>query len=154
MKVRLNNIHPMEPGSLTVGIDIPAEVVSKVYDRRFCPSLRRWYKLAECTPESEAEYARYIPPQNLNSIKAIEHLLYGVRTPEEEEDDDEDDEVPEELVEHLVQLTMASYFEAECATYDRLSSLQGNDIPEFFGATRFVDGTSTQGVDLQSIRGV
>jgi hypothetical protein len=138
MKVKLENILPIKTVSPTATIRLPSEVIFKIYDRRFPYSLRKWYSVPNTNAESEAEYARYL-----------------AATPDPPKDEDaalkgdlSDPSLRAGFKEHLLAIILASYFESEVAVYDRLSSLQGIDIPVFYGTTKFLDGPLSPGVDL------
>ncbi|KAG8708603.1 hypothetical protein FRC08_018813 [Ceratobasidium sp. 394] len=134
---------------------LPAELVFKVFDRRFALSLRDHYKGKPATHESEARYqqhakSRPTPEGIVEALQEIDDVCPGgLRA------------CPPELFEQLIVAHIGGYFDSECAAYERLASLQGRDIPTFFGHTIFIDGLSipdldppTPGVLLEFIPGV
>lgn len=144
MKASLVMVTPHQSSIFT---KIPQELVFKVYDRKFAPSFRKYYRRGPPTYESEASYLEYISsgkaPQGLEAITQERNALYyrGIR------------DYPPELLEHMFSMMVPSYFHNECAAYERLSSLQGQTIPTFCGTTRFLDDSSALGLDI-SVQGI
>ncbi|KAG8703266.1 hypothetical protein FRC09_004265 [Ceratobasidium sp. 395] len=124
---------------------LPPELVLKVYDRRFAGDLREQYHLNSPTHETETRYHQYIA-----SGRAPE----GRRAIGEEIDTFGSFEAcPQELLEHLIATRIGPHFDSEYAAYRRLESLQGREIPKFYGSTEFLDGQSVPGLHL-SVRGI
>lgn len=129
-------------------VDLPAELILKVYDRRFARSIREHYMGKPATHESEAQYQQY-----LASTPAADH---------DELDDEINalcpgagyEECPPHFFEHLVSFAMSPYYENEWAAYERLARLQGRDIPIFYGSVQVLDGGSVRGVLLEAVPGV
>lgn len=131
-------------------VDLPHEMILKVYDRRFAQSLREYYKGKPATYESEAQYQRY--------------LASGPAADPEELDDQISDVCPTagyegcppDLFEHLITFAMSPHYESECAAYERLASLQGRDIPRFYGSVKVLNvdvDPPVQGVLLEVVPG-
>lgn len=143
MKVSLTSACSHHPFT---SIELSQELVFKVYDRRFAPSLRKFYGALPLTYEAEARYQNYVAsgnaPQGLKAIHEEKNTLYAQGTDE-----------PPELTEHLLATNLPSYFDNECAVYNRLASLQGQMIPSFYGATSFLNSPPPPGLDV-SVRGI
>ncbi|KAG8742102.1 hypothetical protein FRC10_002038, partial [Ceratobasidium sp. 414] len=138
---------PQSSDRLTRPHDLPSELVFKVYDRRFALSLRKRYYLQPATYESEATYQQYLASGRApNGYDAISDEIDSVCT-------DGLKSCPPMLLEHLVATISDPHFESECAVYQRLKSLQGRDIPTFYGSTQFAHGLSIPGLD-PSVPGV
>ncbi|KAG8742227.1 hypothetical protein FRC10_001773 [Ceratobasidium sp. 414] len=121
--------------------NLPDELVFKVFDRRFALSLRDDYHGRPPTFESEAccrQHAKSQPaPQGfIAAFQAIDDASPGGL-----------EACPPELFEQLIVAIMGGYFESECAAYKHLTSLQGRDIPVFYGHTTFIDGLSIPDLD-------
>ncbi|KAG8742315.1 hypothetical protein FRC10_001674 [Ceratobasidium sp. 414] len=152
MKISLDSV---TPGDARQSANLPPELILKVYDRRFALSLREQLKGKPPTCGSEALYQRYVAsgkaPEGFYAIgRAVDDAgTGGMKT------------CPPEIFEHFVSFIMDPYFESECAAYKRLTSLQGHDIPVFYGATQFIDGLSipdlnppVRGVLLEFVPGI
>ncbi|CAE6465307.1 unnamed protein product [Rhizoctonia solani] len=144
MRVALEEVLSPPPGATLAQYGLPMDAVLKVYDHRFAASARKCWNLRAFDPAHEAEYIAYA-----NSPCAA-------RTPAEmfEEGDSATAKslAPRDnkpiLREHYVALIIASYFTSECNAYERLSSLQGWDIPNFYGTTRFLSGEDAPNLDF------
>ncbi|EUC61777.1 hypothetical protein RSOL_406050 [Rhizoctonia solani AG-3 Rhs1AP] len=145
MRVTLGKI-TSPPGATLAQFGLPMDAVLKVYDHRFAHAAREDWGLKPFTPEHEAEYAAYV--NSPRAARTLAEMLSGVDQHDVEDADTEDNHSEHLLFEHLVALTTASFFTSECNAYERLASLQGRDIPIFYGTTRFLDGEAAPNLDL------
>lgn len=103
---------------------IPTDVVLKLYDRRCLNNLRETYDDSRpWSVDKEREYRQYISSSTSHIID--EDYLW-------EYDDVSDGEFEAYLARRAVAM-----FEAECATYNRLSDLQGKQVPRVFGVVQY-----------------
>ncbi|EUC62293.1 hypothetical protein RSOL_416160, partial [Rhizoctonia solani AG-3 Rhs1AP] len=143
MRVALEEV-VSPPGATLAQHGLPMDAVLKVYDHRFATSERNFWNLKTFDPAYEAEYLAYVngpfAARTLAEIseegnpKAMKYL-----------NPNDDRHL---LREHYLALTIASYFTSECNTYERLSSLQGREIPKFYGTIRFLGGEAAPNLDL------
>ncbi|KAG9085595.1 hypothetical protein FRC06_003538, partial [Ceratobasidium sp. 370] len=136
---------------------LPAEMILKVYDRRFALSLRARLKVKPATYGSEKLYQSYLATNPAEDFERLEEEMTAVLGRSYRDSSN----APVYLLEHHVTLAMEPYFEDECAAYHRMVPLQGHDIPIFYGTTELVDGCSAselnppiQGVLLEVVPGV
>ncbi|KAG9081587.1 hypothetical protein FRC06_005499, partial [Ceratobasidium sp. 370] len=128
MKVSLDfATYAQSSDRLTCPLDLPAELIFKVYDRRFALSLREWYCLPPATYESKVIYQQHLAAGHApNGYDAARDNVNDACTGGLET-------CPPVLLEHLVATISDPYFESERAVYQRLKRLQGKDIPTFYG---------------------
>ncbi|EUC61774.1 hypothetical protein RSOL_406020, partial [Rhizoctonia solani AG-3 Rhs1AP] len=132
------------PGATLAQYGLPMDAVLKVYDHRFTTSVRHSWNLKAFDPDHEAEYAAYVNGPHAARTPA-EMFEGGIEAAEEYLDPNDDNHI---LREHYIALTIASYFTSERNAYEQLSSLQGWDIPTFYGTTRFLGGEDAPNLDL------
>ncbi|QRV84690.1 hypothetical protein RhiJN_26758 [Ceratobasidium sp. AG-Ba] len=150
--VMLVSIDCMQPNPIYSPPLLPNEPVLKVYDRRFTDDLRKEYHLEPSTYDSEARYDQQIASERVPvDREAISKELDAF---------DSFDTSPRELLEHLIATRISPHFASECAAYQRLQSLQGRDIPMFYGSVEFLNDslvpglrTSVPGISLERITG-
>ncbi|QRV97306.1 hypothetical protein RhiJN_25325 [Ceratobasidium sp. AG-Ba] len=157
MKLSIDHTEPVAPndfGNFSTGL--PSEVILKVFDRRFAQELRAHYKGKPVTFDSEQAYQNYLAAGPADDIPKLAEEIKAVVGPKFRYKD-----APQHLFEHFITLTMSPYFEDECAAYQQLVSLQGHDIPIFYGTTRFIHGLiipdlnpPVEGVLLEVIPGI
>ncbi|QRV83554.1 hypothetical protein RhiJN_11570 [Ceratobasidium sp. AG-Ba] len=116
----------------------PPEMVLRVYDRRFSLLLRERHLVKPPTLRSEALYRQLIASGQAPEADDISGAITSHGSIKN---------CPVGLMEHLMTLMVEPYFEDECAAYERLISLQGQDIPIFYGAPKFLDGLSIDDLD-------
>ncbi|KAG9096122.1 hypothetical protein FRC07_010980 [Ceratobasidium sp. 392] len=134
MRVSLDSVDDAQ-----VPLDLPSEMVLKVYNRRFSPTLRKQHRAKPATYESEEIYLQHLTSGEAPEWEAIGDAIKatGKRLRD----------CPAELLEHYMMFRMEPYFEDECAAYQRLAGLQGRDIPIFYGTTQFLDGLPIPDLD-------
>ncbi|KAG8730109.1 hypothetical protein FRC12_020492 [Ceratobasidium sp. 428] len=124
---------------------LPAKLVLKVYDQRFAYGLREYYGLRPLTDEIEKRYRQYVAsgraPKEYDAIGDLIETYGGF------------EESPPELLEHFLAAKIAPHFRTECLIYQRLESLQGRDIPKFYGSTEFVGSSTVPGLSM-SVPGI
>ncbi|KAG8742314.1 hypothetical protein FRC10_001673 [Ceratobasidium sp. 414] len=145
MKISLDSV---TPGDAHQSANLPPELILKIYDRRFALALREQLGGKPPTYESEALYQRYVAsgkaPEGYHAIgRAVDDACTGGL-----------ETCPPEIFEHYASSIMDPYFGSECAAYKRLTSLQGHDIPVFYGATQFIDGLSIPDLNPPFVPGV
>ncbi|QRV95813.1 hypothetical protein RhiJN_23831 [Ceratobasidium sp. AG-Ba] len=157
MKVSLDHsATSLDDGSQIIS-RLPKEMILKVFDRRFAYSLRAYHKVPPATYETEEAYRQYMAADPASDDLVLEQHMAAAVGPSFEDRKD----APAYLLEHNVTLRMTYYFEDECAGYERLSHLQGKDLPVFYGTIEFISGLSVpdltppiQGVLIEAIPGV
>ncbi|QRV97246.1 hypothetical protein RhiJN_25265 [Ceratobasidium sp. AG-Ba] len=157
MKLAVDLVVPTIFGDFdTTPAGLPSEVILKVYDRRFAHSLRAYYGGKPVTLESEKAYQDYMTTGPAVDRASLDKEIEIVVGPDGGYRD-----APPHLFEHLMTFATYPYFENECAAYKRLASLQGQDIPVFYGTTQFLDGLlipdldpPVEGILLEVIPGV
>ncbi|QRV97248.1 hypothetical protein RhiJN_25267 [Ceratobasidium sp. AG-Ba] len=157
IKLSIDHIVPGTPNGFdNFSTGLPSEVILKVFDRRFAHELRAYYKGKPVTFDSEQAYQDYLATGPAEDIPKLAEEIKTLIGPKFRYKD-----APQYLFEHFITLTMSPYFEDECAVYQQLVSLQGHDIPIFYGVTRFIDGLiipdlnpPVEGVLLEVVPGI
>ncbi|KIK64201.1 hypothetical protein GYMLUDRAFT_221496 [Collybiopsis luxurians FD-317 M1] len=115
-----------------LSIALPSTLILKVYDRRYANDLRAFYDIPELSEESEEAFRAWASSGS-GSQRTLEEWEQKRRA-----DDELDIEPSAEETEAYLATLLASYYENEVRVYERMASMQGNEIPRFFGRTRFV----------------
>ncbi|QRV97667.1 hypothetical protein RhiJN_25686 [Ceratobasidium sp. AG-Ba] len=105
-------------------------MILKVYDRRFSLLLRERHLVKSPTLRSEAPYHQLIASGQAPEANDISGAITSHGSIKN---------CPVELMEHLMTLMIEPYFDDECAACQ--------DIPIFYGATKFLDGLSIDDLD-------
>ncbi|KAJ4484176.1 hypothetical protein C8J55DRAFT_548624 [Lentinula edodes] len=115
-------------------INLPSTLVLKVYDRRYAKYLREFYNAPESSVECEKAFHAWA---SSGSESGVHRTLYQWER-KRSADDELDIRAPAEETEAYLATLLGSYHENEITVYERLVSMQGNEIPRFFGSTRFL----------------
>ncbi|QRV92730.1 hypothetical protein RhiJN_20748 [Ceratobasidium sp. AG-Ba] len=132
MRVSIDSVQTITDVSKQPVLDLPLEMVLKVYDRRFAHLLREQHALDPATYESEKAYRRYLEADNVPDWESTLQIL--------KEDQRSFKDCPKDLVEHYIMFLLELSPEDEFTVYNRLADLQGRDIPIFFGKTELIEG--------------
>ncbi|KIK64214.1 hypothetical protein GYMLUDRAFT_40504 [Collybiopsis luxurians FD-317 M1] len=116
----------------SLSIALPSTLVLKVYDRRYANDLREFYDAPELSEESEEAFRAWAPSGS-GLRRTLEEWKEKRRA-----DDELDIEPSAEETEAYLATPLASYYENEVRVYEHMVSMQGNEIPRFFGRTRFI----------------
>ncbi|QRV85264.1 hypothetical protein RhiJN_27363 [Ceratobasidium sp. AG-Ba] len=143
--IMLISIEFIDTDSESSPYKLPNKIVLKVYDRRFSTDLREQYRLRASTYKTEKLYHDYVAfGQAPDNLKSIHKVIDGFGKL---------DNCPRELLEHYITIETSPYFAAECATNEQLQSLQGCDVPRFYGSVEFLESPSVPGLNL-SVPGI
>ncbi|KIK55534.1 hypothetical protein GYMLUDRAFT_47757 [Collybiopsis luxurians FD-317 M1] len=112
--------------------DLPPVLVLKVYDRRYAKDLRAFYDIPDPSAETEEAFRTWAS-SGPGSQRTLDEWERKRRA-----DDELDIEPSTEETEAYLAALLASYHENEVHIYERMVSMQGNEIPRFFGRTRFI----------------
>ncbi|KIK67529.1 hypothetical protein GYMLUDRAFT_55278 [Collybiopsis luxurians FD-317 M1] len=127
----------LAPESLSTAL--PPTLVLKVYDRRYTKDLRAFYDVPELSAETEEAFRAWVSSTS-GSQRTLDEWNQKRRA-----DDELDVEPSAEETEAYLATLLASYYENEIRVYERMASMQGKEIPRFFGRTRFIiDSDNTQ----------
>ncbi|KAJ3886901.1 hypothetical protein GG344DRAFT_81239 [Lentinula edodes] len=111
-------------------INLPSTLVLKVYDRRYAKYLREFYNAPESSVECEKAFHAWA---SSGSESGVHRTLYQWER-KRSADDELDIRAPAEETEAYLATLLGSYHENEITVYERLVSMQGNEIPRFLVA--------------------
>ncbi|THU98407.1 hypothetical protein K435DRAFT_752978 [Dendrothele bispora CBS 962.96] len=138
-------------------ISLPSTMILKVYDRRYAKDLREFHDASDLSAESERAFRTFMSSEDTGSQRNLDEWAQ-----KRIDDDNRDIEpLPEETEAYLAAL-LTSYYENEVRVYERISAMQGKDIPLFLGSTRFIESTThpdtidanVPGILLEYVEGV